>query len=64
MTHYCSEFCQDPPESSGRWECPDIRRSVHVNPKCQQATADPLPCSTLAAYTSLLFSSAFAVTPA
>ena len=25
MTHDCSEFCQDPPESSGRWECPDIR---------------------------------------
>ena len=31
-THNCSEFCQDPPESSGRWECPDIRRSVHENP--------------------------------
>ena len=36
-----SEFCQRPPESSGRWECPAIRRSVHVKPRCQQTTADP-----------------------
>ena len=41
MTHDCSEFCQDPPESSGRWECPDIRWSVHVNPRCLHTTADP-----------------------
>ena len=56
MTHYCSEFCQDPPESSGRWECPDIRRSVHVNSRYQQTTADAPPCATLAAYLSKLFS--------
>ena len=36
-----SEFCQRPPESSGRWECPAIRRSVHINPRCQQTSADP-----------------------
>ena len=41
MTNYCSEFCQEPPESSGRWECPDIRRSVLVNSKYQQTSADP-----------------------
>ena len=63
MTHDSSEFCQRPPESSGRWECPDIRRSVHVNPRCQQTTADPPPCATLAATSNLLFSSASAVTP-
>ena len=40
-THNCSEFCQDPPESSGRWECPDIRGSVLVNSKYQQTSADP-----------------------
>ena len=32
MIYNCSEFCQEPPESSGRWECPALRRSVHVNP--------------------------------
>ena len=62
-THNCSEFCQDPPESSGRWECPDIRwSSVHVNPRCLHTTADPPPCVTLAAYPTRLFSSASAVT--
>ena len=41
MTHDGSEFCQEPPKSSGRWECPAIRRSVHINPRCQQTSADP-----------------------
>ena len=31
MTCRCSVFCQEPPESSGRWECPDILGSVQVN---------------------------------
>ena len=44
--------------------CPDIRRSVHVNPRCLQITADPPPCATLGATPNQLFSSALAVTPA
>ena len=31
MTHDSSEFCQEPPESSGRWECAVIHSSVHEN---------------------------------
>ena len=31
MSCRCSVFCQEPPESSGRWECPDILGSVQVN---------------------------------
>ena len=58
-----SEFCQRPPESSGRWECPDIRHSVHVKPKYQQTTADTPPCATLAAYLSKLFSPALTEAP-
>ena len=57
MTHDCSEFCQDPPESSGRWECPAIRWSVQVNPRCLQTTADPhhvLPQQQHQPYSSVL----------
>ena len=38
--HNPSEFCQEPPESSGRWECAVIHSSVHENSRCQQTTAD------------------------
>ena len=31
MTYRCSDFCQRPPEASGRWECPDILGIVHMN---------------------------------
>ena len=31
VTYNCSEFCQEPPESSGRWECAVIHSSVHEN---------------------------------
>ena len=41
MTHDSSEFCQEPPESSGRWECPALRRSVQVNPRCLQTQLIP-----------------------
>ena len=30
-TYNPSEFCQEPPESSGRWECAVIHSSVHEN---------------------------------
>ena len=64
MIYNCSEFCQEPPESSGRWECPALRRSVHVNPTMSTNYSWSLPCSTSVAYPTQLLSSATAVTPA